>query len=350
MGERSTMATSAIHSELPRMNRNPRRPTIHIINKFAQATGGSEQRAIRLAEILKSHADVRLWATHPPDPALLRQAPIATIEPRLLRFPMSGTFIFVGAYLHIGGWIRFARPTRRIIIFNTKDPEELKRMAAQISPAKGIDDCEIVYSDEALRINGKPGQVHESPIDIAKFVNAAPKTKSRGPFSVGRLSRDYRWKFHEDDPRLFRRLSELGMRIRLLGGECLRDELVGAEGVETLPEGSIPAAEFLYSLDCFIYRTSSTWLESFGRVVFEAMACELPVVCGATGGYARQIEHGVNGFIFDTENEAVEILNRLRADPELRRAIGRRGRETAEKMYSAEYEQKSVEYYVFGRT
>jgi len=322
---------------------------IHIINKFAKATGGSEQRAIRLAEILSKHADVRLWATHPPDPALLTQASITTIEQRLLRFPKSGTFIFVGVYLHIGGWIRFARPSRRIIIFNTKDPAELERIAAQISPASGIDACEIVYSDDVLRrLIGKPGPVHESPIDIEKFIAVTLRADSLGQFTVGRLSRDYRYKFHEDDPTLFRRLGDLGMRVRLLGGECLTDELVGAKSVEMLAEGSVPAPEFLHSLDCFIYRTSSTWLESFGRVVFEAMACGLPVVCGPTGGYAKYIEHGVNGFIFETDDEAVHILNRLQADPDVRQAIGHRARATAERMYSAEYEQKSVDYYVFG--
>jgi hypothetical protein len=42
-----------------------------------------------------------------------------------------------------------------------------------------------------------------------------------------------------------------------------------------------------------------------GRVVTEAMACGLPVVCHESGGYAEIIEHGRNGFLFDTQQEAL---------------------------------------------
>jgi Glycosyl transferases group 1 len=320
---------------------------IHIINKFAIATGGSEQRAIRLSQILSTNTNVRLWATHKPDSLLCEQARITEINPWRFRFPMFGTFIFMGTYLHIGPWIRLTRPRRRIIVFNTNNPEELTRMATQISPRNGIDGCELVYSDETLQtLIGRPGPVHKSPIDLARFQPVRSTPTSAANFTVGRLSRDYRYKFHEDDPQLFCRLSELGFKTRLLGGNCLAEELAGTDRVEILGEGQVPAPQFLKSLDCFIYRTSSNWFESFGRVVFEAMASGLPVVCGPKGGYARYIEHGVNGFIFRTNDEAIEILSRLRNDPDLRSEIGRNARLTVERMYSEEFEKENIDYYL----
>jgi glycosyltransferase involved in cell wall biosynthesis len=101
-------------------------------------------------------------------------------------------------------------------------------------------------------------------------------------------------------------------------------------------------------LDCFIYRTSISWYESYGRVVLEAMASGLPVLCGPVGGYSDHIVHGVNGFIFHDHGEALEILNRLKADPELRAEIGRKARETAEKIYSGAYERDLVDFYLHG--
>ena len=97
--------------------------------------------------------------------------------------------------------------------------------------------------------------------------------------------------------------------------------------------GATPAADFLQGLDCFCYRTSDQWLEAYGRVVFEAMACGLPVVCGRRGGYADYIVHGVNGFLFDTTAEAIALIRNLRQDRGLRERVGHAARETVERLY-----------------
>jgi glycosyltransferase involved in cell wall biosynthesis len=116
---------------------------------------------------------------------------------------------------------------------------------------------------------------------------------------------------------------------------CLRDALGDDPNIELLPDGATPAADFLRSLDIFYYRTGSH-VETFGRVVLEAMACALPVVCHKKGGYADSIRHGENGFLFDTTEEAHRIVDMLIADPALRAAVGKRARYTVESMYSEE--------------
>ena len=63
---------------------------------------------------------------------------------------------------------------------------------------------------------------------------------------------------------------------------------------------------FLLELDCFFYRTSEKYHEAWGRVVTEAMACGLPIVCHDRGGYAEIIDHGRNEFLLDTQEEALE--------------------------------------------
>ena len=324
-----------------------RREQIHIINKFAHATGGSEQRALRLAEILEPYAAVRLWATHPPDPQISQRTRVSTINPWRLQFPKSGAFVFMGVYSYIGDWIRLTRPARQIIVYNTDSVDLLFQLARRIAPRDGMDRCEIVYASEKLRdAVSLPGVVEESPIDLNKFAPGSRERSSDSPFVVGRLSRDYSYKFHEDDPALFRCLGEAGFRVRLLGGTCLRAELDNAQNVELIETGGIPAPDFLRSLDCFVYRTSTTWFEAYGRVVLEAMATGLPVLCGPVGGYAKYIEPGVNGFVFNDRAEAINLLTMLRSDPTLRRRIGDNARKTVEKIYSDEYEKKLVDYYV----
>lgn len=317
---------------------------VHIIGKFAHATGGGEQRALGLGRIIERHTAVRYWSTHTPDPKLLQSAPITKIDAWRMCFPKSGTFVFVGGYLHIGRWFHFARPHRKIVIFNTRQPEELARLCRVLSPLKGIEGCEIVYADEELQACiGVPGVIQRSPIDIAEF-RPQPR-RSSSTFTVGRMSRDYRYKFHENSPRLYQRLSDEGIAVRIMGGTCLTEELAGAEHITLFPTGAEPAVDFLNSIDCFLYRTRSDWYETYGRVVFEAMACGLPVVCGVRGGYARYIEHGVNGYLFRDGDEALGIIRGLRDDASLRRRIGERARATAEKLYSADFDYEIADFY-----
>jgi glycosyltransferase involved in cell wall biosynthesis len=332
---------------VPFFARTSRSPKVHLINRFGE-TGGSEGRALELARILSGHADVRLWATGTPSSQLSGPVPIEVIEPRRGRFPRSGTFVFVGVYYSISRWIRLTRPSRRIIVFNVAHPDvfaSFERRTARTLTLRPVP-CEIVYATDLLRpMLGRPGIVQESPIDIQTF---RPRTyQSRGigaPFRVGRLSRDHPQKFHEDDATLFRVLTEHDIEVRLMGGECLR--LAPSPRIMITAPGAQPAADFLHTLDCFVYRARSTWLETFGRVVFEAMACGLPVVVGRPGGYVEYIEHGVNGYLFDTSEEALSYILRLRSDPDLREHLGRNARRTIERLYSSSYEASIVDFYI----
>jgi len=71
-----------------------------------------------------------------------------------------------------------------------------------------------------------------------------------------------------------------------MSGTFLGTHMDPTINIELLPECSLEAAAFLQDIDCFYYRVSHTWYERFGRVIFEAMACGLPVVCKNRGGTA----------------------------------------------------------------
>jgi glycosyltransferase involved in cell wall biosynthesis len=78
----------------------------------------------------------------------------------------------------------------------------------------------------------------------------------------------------------------------------------------------------------------------------EAMACGLPVVCRNRGGYVEVIENGRNGFLFETDSEAFAIIQRLRENRVLGRAIGAAARETIEGLYSPARRRDTVDYYL----
>jgi glycosyltransferase involved in cell wall biosynthesis len=71
-----------------------------------------------------------------------------------------------------------------------------------------------------------------------------------------------------------------------------------------------------------------------GFKAIEFMACGVPVVASAVGVNREIIEDGVNGFLATTEDEWVEKLGRLLAEPQLRRRFAAAGRRTVEDHYS----------------
>jgi glycosyltransferase involved in cell wall biosynthesis len=76
------------------------------------------------------------------------------------------------------------------------------------------------------------------------------------------------------------------------------------------------------------------------------MACGLPVVCHRSGGYTTSIEHGKNGFLFDSSDEALALVRQLKDDPGLRAMIAASARQTLEAMYSPAERAKVIQYYL----
>lgn len=84
----------------------------------------------------------------------------------------------------------------------------------------------------------------------------------------------------------------------------------------------------------------------FVRVVIQAMACGLPVVCHSHGGYSDHIRHGENGFLFDTPDQAARLIADLKADAALRAAVGRKARQTVEHLYSPSALRQRLDFYL----
>jgi len=96
--------------------------------------------------------------------------------------------------------------------------------------------------------------------------------------------------------------------------------------------GSLPSThlpDFYRSLDTLVLpsRSRPNWIEQFGRVLIEAMACSVPVVGSDCGEIPRVIADA--GLIFPEGDVAAlrESLERLMRNPGLRQHLARRGRE-----------------------
>lgn len=94
--------------------------------------------------------------------------------------------------------------------------------------------------------------------------------------------------------------------------------------VEHVPHEQI--AEVIYEHDIFIM---PSYVETFGRVYFEAMAMGLPILCARNSGihgYYKEMEEGVT-VIHNNINDISEKLEILISNPNLRLKIGRQGQQ-----------------------
>ena len=301
--------------------------------------------ALAVRDLLHEHAEVHLWSPATPHPSYGPHF-IETIVEAEERHPSDGTLVLVGGYYELGDWLKRASFQRIILKYNSYTHLRFFAWLGELEAA-GLPRPDLVFPSSLLRgAIAMDGLIEPSPIDIAHFRPEAHPDSGR--FVVGRLSRDTLGKHHEDDPSLYRMLAQQGCRIRIMGGACLEEYLrTDAQGIELLPAGTIEAAEFLRGLDCFFYRTG-TFLESFGRVVLEAMASGLPVVCHRRGGYTEWIRHGENGYLFDTQEEAFDLLAMLQNRPEERLRTGGAARETAESLFGAEARERRRKWYLGG--
>jgi glycosyltransferase involved in cell wall biosynthesis len=317
---------------------------IHIFNRFHNPYGGSELEALHLFSALREKAEVYLWATSSrASEVVKKQFPVRRVGLTGWGFPNGGNYVFVGSHWGRGLWpYLVGKPDRVVYVYNTFHPK-ITALTSRARPLLSWPRTEYIFiSDFQKKLLSLDGTVHPSPIDIQQF-SPKPRRES-SQLAIGRLSRDVPEKYHPDDLPLFTDLARQGCKIRLQGATCVRDKL-RHPNIEVFPEGHTSAAEFLHGLDIFYYRTRSV-VETFGRVVIEAMACGLPVVCHSFGGYADWIHNGENGFLFDTPDEARDILDQLRADPDLRRRVGHNARTTVEGMYSALAQEERLAFYL----
>jgi glycosyltransferase involved in cell wall biosynthesis len=330
-------------------NQNDKLPKVHIINPMWNPNAGSENRALETARLLSPFADTQIWSEHKPaNDDFFKREGVRLIRPRLLRFPRKGVFIFIGTYFYVGNWLRYARPKRIIVLFNVTQISSLGLFIKNLKDKNVKCPIDLAYTAEwMIESVGLPGRYIQSPIDLSRFKpSIITKDVDHHPYVIGRLSRDIEYKHHPDDPSLYRSLALSGFRVRIMGGTVLAKHLENVQGVELLPPGAEPSELFLKSLDCFVYRTAPDYFEPSGRVVAEAMASGLPVICGRNGGYFEIIEHGVNGFFFDNNQEAIEIIMKLKSSLAITKQLSKAARTAMEDLYSQESTNKIIEYLI----
>lgn len=317
--------------------------TLHIVGHFDDPHTGAERSLPELVSALGNRRPCRLWSDVPPHPVFAAQG-VRLIRQQAGEHPMGGTLLIGGVHVQLADWLELATPEAVTLRYNLPNHQRLFDAIMRIRAATGIDP-DLVFVSRSMQLSvGLPGRVEPSLIRIEPFLELSAVRPQR-PVTVGRLSRDVIEKHDPGDVAVYRALAARGMQVRIMGGTCLAPWLKGVQGIELLPAGAEDTVRFLASLDIFFYRTG-TFIEPYGRVVMEAMASALPVVAAANGGFAEQIHHGVDGFLVQTQEQAMQVLGVLAANRPMREQAGRAARQTSIGIHGAAAFERQVDNYL----
>ena len=198
-------------------------------------------------------------------------------------------------------------------------------------------------SDSAARLArswGAQGEVELAPPAVPPWEPAAAPPPR--PFTVGYAGRLVQSKGLGDLLAAVREL-EAPVELLIIGNGELRGELEG----QPIPGSQVRVLSDLVhdqmaagfaQLDVLVLpsHTTPTWKEQFGRVIVEALWCGVPVVGSDSGEIPWLIELTGGGLVFpERDSHALaERLQRLRADPELRRKLAEKGRAAVQRLFT----------------
>ena len=317
---------------------------LHILGRFGDPHSGAELQVLELARRLQGRRPVHLWSDIPPHPVFVRQG-VRPVRPFDRQIPTGGSLLLGSIYTDSALWLRHAKFDAVVVHYNVTDHGALFIKIAELRAVTGLEPQLTFVSRPLQMAVDLPGLIEPSWIDLREFL-AVPRPRPGPPqaFTVGRLSRDFLGKHHPLDPSLYRMLVARGMQVRIMGGTCMAPQLGAVPGVELLPAGALPAAQFLAGIDLFFYRLGD-FKEAYGRVVLEAMAAGLPVVADVVGGYTEAVQHGVSGLLVRGQEEAFDAIQHLTHNPASCATLSHQARQRAHELHGEQAGAQLLNFY-----
>jgi glycosyltransferase involved in cell wall biosynthesis len=172
---------------------------------------------------------------------------------------------------------------------------------------------------------------------------------SAGPVKVGFLGRLHPSKGVETLLEAVKDVSPDSVVVRI-GGEGQREYEQKLRTSYRQPNvqflGRVDAADFLKTVDLLV--VPSLWHDPLPRVIFEAYACGVPVICSDRGGSKEIVAEGVSGFVFNGGDSASlrALLLRLANESGLLNTLGRGAADLALRFTSDEIASAYEEVYL----
>ena len=186
----------------------------------------------------------------------------------------------------------------------------------------------------ARRSGAKWVETIPTVVDLEAY-DVDPAIKSNELLRIGWIGTPQTWK--ELAHPIHKVLDPLLVQNRALFravGAGMQPETVGT--LEILPWTENTEVSQIQSMDIGVMPLPDTpWARGkCGYKLIQYMACGLPVVASPVGVNRDIVEHGVNGFLAESDDEWRAVVAMLLNDADLRRRMGAAGRRKVEEQYS----------------
>lgn len=170
-------------------------------------------------------------------------------------------------------------------------------------------------------------------------------------FTIGKHSRTDMLKFSNDFPFFYENLNIKNPKYKVMGINkkfYKRFESFNfSDKWELLPIESENTQKFLSSLDCYVYNSHPSFIETHCRATVEAMLMEIPVIAPNKINFANQIWNSRSGFLWNKYEECQNYCKFLENNFEARNSIGKFGRIVSEFLWCDKEKHNNLWEYIF---
>jgi hypothetical protein len=166
------------------------------------------------------------------------------------------------------------------------------------------------------------GHLIHGAFDILEWHFSPRVHQKNEPFVIGRVSRPDQDKWSSNTWPIYHRVQYAKKHALMLG---INEQTIRKLGsppawAECLPPMSINVKDFFTRLHCMLTINGGA-RENWPRAGLEAMASGVPIVAQNEWGWTEMIEHGITGFLGNSDEELAHWTATLAYDEELRQQI-----------------------------
>jgi glycosyltransferase involved in cell wall biosynthesis len=291
---------------------------VHLIHAARDTEADPSWLARRLAAILSPESP-HIWVDR-------RQAPgvaggsARRIDSDLEYFPRGGCHIFVGIDIDCTEWVGRAQAERVVVICQPAPQFDFLDRLRAIG-CDGARPIELVFPSRAMAARFGPGhavlpppvELRADPPALSRDQNTA-RSRLAG-VKVGVIGNNWCGRPLAEEAQFLTQVVASAGNLELYDAGLLRFHLGGKASVRFHARHDAGLEAFLDALDCLLICPEPWWLEGTGRELLTAMASAVPVICPAGSIYAEYINHGADGLLYGTCEEALQQLVDLRRAP-----------------------------------
>jgi hypothetical protein len=195
--------------------------------------------------------------------------------------------------------------------------------------------CGNEYLEAYARPLCRQIEIVPTVVDTTAYLPGTNMRSSADLTKIGWIGTPSTWAEYMTDmlPMLAQVAAKGEARLAIMGADRKAASHPLVDIVDWSEAGEVP---FLQSMDIGVMPLTDTpWARGkCGYKLIQYMACGLPVVASPVGVNKDIVEHGVNGFLAETDKEWRSAIETLLSDAELRRRMGAAGRTKVEESYS----------------